>query len=310
MLQSPKPPSIETPIHRPWKSLNERQSDIVVLEPCDIVEDHDGSHSEEWDRFSGIELGLDHIVETDLSVPLLENEVRAVPLSSTTDVDVHLGTSSFSHSRPALLFCRVWKPHADANVGIFLRRRGDAVYISRISPDGLFARSNIRAGDRILSVNGASCLKRSAKQVRQLFQDAPTAVSLIVHNEDGNPNLVSNASQKHCNRRKVGLSFRNRRGALSISGIDPSGIFADSLLISGQRCLQVNEIPTPNMRSAAAGRIIADAHDFVTILSSPDESAAMVIACERRRKFMGAFAVGVGIAIGSLGAFNGVFSSR
>lgn len=273
------------------------------------MQDFGGSHSDEWDDFSGVELGLDHVVETDLGTPLLldSSEVRAVPLSSP--VDLHLGTSSFSQSRPAFLFCRVWKPHADANAGIFLRRRGEAVYISRIADDGLFTKSNIRAGDRILSVNGSSCLNCNAQEVRQLIRDAPTAVSLIVHNEGGNPNLVSNAAQKHCTRRKVGLYFKNRRGALSISGIDPSGLFADSLLTSGERCLQVNDIPTPNMRSVAAGRIIADAKDFVTILSSPDATAAMVIACETRRKFMGAVAVSLGIAIGTLGAINGAFSS-
>lgn len=309
MLQSQKYPTTQTCAQRPWKSLDERQNDIVVLEPSDMVQDFDGSRSDDYlDGFSGVELGLDH-VETDLSVPLLECEVRALPLSSPVDVNAHLGTSSFSQSRPAFLFCRVWKPHTDTNAGIFLRRRGEAVYISRIAPDSLFGKSNIRAGDRILSVNGSSCLNRTAKKVRQLIRDAPTAVSLIVHNEGGNTNIVSNAAQKYCNKRKVGLYFKNRGGALSISGIDPSGLFADSLLTSGQRCLQVNDSPTPNMRSTAAGRIIADAKDFVTILSSPDETAAMVIACETQRKFMGAVAVSLGVAIGTLGAITGAFSS-
>lgn len=308
MMNSQKYPAAQTYPPTPMNRLDEHQNDLVVLEPSDMLQDYGSSRSDDWDDFSGVELGLDN-VETDLSAPLLESEVRATPLTSSADTDQLFVTNSLSNSRPAFLFCRVWKPHAGANTGIFLRRRSGAIYISRIVPGGLFGKSNIRAGDRILSVNGASCLNQTLKNVVQLIKDAPTAVSLIVHNEGGNPNIVSNAAQKHCKDRKVGLYFKNHAGALSISRIDPSGLFADSLLTSGQRCLQVNGISSPNMRSAAAGRVIAEAKDFVTILSRPDESAAMVIACETHRKFMGAVAVGLGIGIGTLGAFTGVFSS-
>lgn len=277
---------------------------LLHLEACDLIDQtsHSESESEEVCNARHRVLDLFASSASDLTSPLLQGEARAVPVETAAGGDPCYEADQIAYTRPEYLSARAFKPTPDSPIGVFLVNRQDAVYISRIARDGLFGKSNLKAGDRLISVNGVSCLHAPAKAVAQLIGAAESSVSLTVRDKDGNPNIVSSSVQKLSLNRMTGIGFKNRRGALYLTRVDTYGLFGDSLVMPGHRCLMVNQCLTPNTPSREAAKIVAEARDFVTIVSRPDASSAMVLACEYNRMWYSGAALAFGVAAGALGA--------
>jgi hypothetical protein len=281
---------------------------LLHLDASDIIDDtcHSDSEEDEYVRMMGV-LETDVTYATsDLATPLLESEARAIPLD-TPGGSVCYDTNQIGYTRPEFLHARAFKPNKDTPIGVFLAGRRGAIYISRISRDGLFAKSNLRSGDRVMSVNNVSCLHGGATQVAELIKSAETSVSFTVHNKGGNPSLVSSSVQKPSPTRMVGIGFRQKQGALHISRVNTNGLFGDSLLVPGHRCIMINGNESPNTPSRVAAGLVADAREFVTIVCRRHESLALVIACESCKTpkvWYSRVALCFGVAAGVLGAAN------
>jgi hypothetical protein len=280
---------------------------LLHLDESDIIDDTCHSDSEEYefdDRMVLETTGVSYA--TDLATPLLESEVRAIPLD-TPGGCVCYDTNQIGYTRPEFLHARAFKPNKDTPVGVFLAGRSGAIFISRISRDGLFAKSNLRSGDRVMSVNNVSCLHGGVTQVAELIKSAETSISFTVHNKGGDPNLVSSSVQKRSQKRMVGIGFRHKQGALLISRVNANGLFGDSLLVPGHRCIMINGNESPNIPSRVAAGLVADARDFVTIVCRRNESSALVLACEACKTpkvWYSRVALFFGVAAGVLGATN------
>jgi predicted metalloprotease with PDZ domain len=188
------------------------------------------------------------------------------------------------HLRPEFIYVKVLKESPASKLGISLRHRADHVFISRVQTGGILGRGDskalVRPGDRVLAINGVSCIRFTAAKVAKLIRNAKSAVSLVVWNKDGDPNLVSCTVQKHQLDSKVGVCIKNDHGAVRVSRVHPDGLFAGSLLLPGHRCIQINGIRTDGFRSRDAASMISLCTDFVTIVSRPRQESAMVLSCE------------------------------
>lgn len=219
------------------------------------------------------------------------------------------GQGGHMQLRPEYIFVKISKNQNVESLGLFLRKYrygdgigyggvcGSGVYISKIQPTSPLAKTPLRAGDQILSINGVSCCTTpregtgpkhsSSRKIRvqdvvNLIKRAPKGMlSIVVRNAKGDPNLVSSTVQKPKDTAKVGLALRNKQGSVVISRVHSDGLFGGSLLVEGHRCIQVNRTrcDTALIRSIDAANLIAEASDFVTVISRPrDAHSAMVLS--------------------------------
>jgi predicted metalloprotease with PDZ domain len=212
----------------------------------------------------------------ELSEPLLQSPEASLMHNYT----LHIATADaqpVGYNRPEFIFAKVIKPSIHASCGLFLKCSKGTVIISRISEKGLFSKSNLRPGDRVISVNGISC--RTAVKFAALIHAAPTFVAIVLHNREGDPRLVSTSIPKPTRGTKVGVSLKNYRGAIHVGRVDTSGLFAESLLTPGQRCITINDVNCSLLRATDAANVVANAEDIVTIVSEPRQEWAMVLSC-------------------------------
>jgi hypothetical protein len=213
----------------------------------------------------------------ELSEPLLQSPET----SNLHNYTLHIATADaqpVGYNRPEFIFAKILKPSVNASCGLFLKCTSKgAVIISRISEKGLFSKSNVRPGDRVISVNGISCL--TAHKVAALIHAAPTFVSIVLHNRDGDPRLVSTSIPKPTRGTKVGVTLKNYRGAIHVGRVNIAGLFAESLLTPGQRCITINDVNCSLLRATDAANVVANAEDIVTIVSEPRQEWGMVLSC-------------------------------
>jgi hypothetical protein len=219
--------------------------------------------------------------------------ITSTPLSLSPHL-VETGESMpVGHLRPEFIFVRVLKETPTSPLGISLRQRMDHVCITRVKKGGLLwrdgssgtsgsssSRALVRPGDRVLAINGVSCIRSSAAKVAKLVRNAKSEVSIVLWNKDGDPNLVSCTVQKPRMDSKVGVCIKNDHGAVRVSRVRPDGLFAGSLLLPGHRCIQINGVRTDGFQSKDAASMISLCNDFVTIVSRPRQECAMVLSCE------------------------------
>lgn len=211
-------------------------------------------------------------------------------------------TSIGQSTRPEFICVKFFKQTKDTRIGIYLKQyaRGvdtasgsfgepRAVRISRIDPNGLMgglllSENVLQPGDRVISVNGKSCHYLSARKVKKMLCNAEGTLSIIVHNKHGDPSLVSSSIQKSFPNERVGVWFKNKQGSVVVSRIDAEGLFADTLLLPGHRCLEINgtALSSPEFTTDAsdAAQIIVKAPEYVTVVSQPQADFAMVLGCE------------------------------
>ena len=212
----------------------------------------------------------------ELSEPLLQSPETSLMHNYT----LHIATADaqpVGYNRPEFIYAKILKPSVDASCGLTLKCSKGIVVISRVSEKGLFSKSNVRPGDRVMSVNGISC--RTAHKVAALIHAAPTFVAIVLHNREGDPRLVSTSIPKPTRGTKVGVTLKNYRGAIHVGRVDAAGLFAESLLTSGQRCITINDVNCSLLRATDAANVVANAEDIVTIVSEPRQEWAMVLSC-------------------------------
>jgi predicted metalloprotease with PDZ domain len=210
--------------------------------------------------------------------------VREVDDTSAAFTIVGARTTETTHVdfyRPGIIFANAIKPTPDSLVGLHLRARNGAVYISRIEDDSLFCDCNLAVGHRVVAVNNFSCigvkevklvvelLHKTAERPQDPTSLAARTVSICVHNEQGDPRTVSSCIQKPDPSTHAGVSLVNKRGYLQVNRIDPDSLFANSLLLPRQRCVHINGMSCAHWTSQEAAKFILDAPDRVTIVSVP-----------------------------------------
>jgi len=195
---------------------------------------------------------------------------------------------AISAIRPEYIYCKIIKPRPDAPLGIsFLshrvkkRRPNDRhnntdtdlrCVVQTIARDGLlgdWSSHYMRPGDIVLSVNGSSTAGLDATQIAALLRDSHDTVSLTVHNPQGDPRTVASTVQKPTPDCRIGISLRSNLAGtkLKVGRVLPDSLFADSLLVAGHRCLEINGHDCQCMLAAGAADCLRQGGSLITILS-------------------------------------------
>ena len=212
--------------------------------------------------------------------------------------------SQSSIMRPEFLLATAIKPSLDSPIGLTFKKKNGGVYLSRVSKDGLFHKSGVQCGDRVVAVNNVSCIEAPLRMIRDMIEKSESDISICVRNKYGDPHSVLTSVQKPSRDSKLGICFQVRRGALTVSRVRPNSLFANSLLMPDHRCMMINGQACESMGSHEAAALTADA-ERVTIVSRARGDLAIVLAVGEVRRWS-AVALGAGVAAAALSAFGSV----
>ena len=180
--------------------------------------------------------------------------------------------------RPSIISVTVLKRTPEQDVGILIEEGDDGLRISSIDSEGLFWETPIDDGDHVLSVNNASCEQQNAAYVSRLLNRSKRAVSLMVHRPYGDPYLVSTTVTKPKSPSRVGIGVQIYDGSLRVSSIDPSGLFAGSILNVGDKVVSICGMSCACMDSSSTIELIRQEKSTLTIVTWAEEEAGVVVA--------------------------------
>ncbi|XP_045037468.2 protein scribble homolog isoform X2 [Desmodus rotundus] len=152
------------------------------------------------------------------------------------------------------------------------------VFISKVLPRGLAARSGLRVGDRILAVNGQDVREASHQEAVSALLRPCRELVLLVRRDPPPPGLRELCIQKAPGE-KLGISIRggakghagNPRDptdeGIFISKVSPAGAAGrDGRLRVGLRLLEVNQQSLLGLTHAEAVQLLRSAGDALTVL--------------------------------------------
>lgn len=210
-----------------------------------------------------------HILEPEINVEssgTLTNAV-ATPTSAPT-------------SRAEFLSATVFKKTASASLGISLVAGNDgAIYISKLQPDNPLANSPLRVGDKLLSVNNQSCADLNHHMAASLLRKVEGTVTVLVQNVGGDANLVETMIEKPKQDATVGISVaRGIRGTLVVTKVAADGLFAHSLVNTGDKVISINNVSCNQLNPRGAVDVIGKAPRYVTFLTRTLSETGVVVA--------------------------------
>ena len=124
--------------------------------------------------------------DTDLTIGLKLVRVNHREFHHGTTVEEALeilqratGTFTLYAEQAGYYHVTVRKETPMSRVGIKLKSQDDNIFVSRLTCDSLFAPTDLKAGFRIISVNGNFCRGLAPMQAIQFFIDAPRVVTVF-----------------------------------------------------------------------------------------------------------------------------------
>lgn len=288
------------------------------------------SSESQYEQEPVLQLDSSHVLGTDFSLdyhvvgeardcgdlhgdyPVAEATLAPVPNDSSTvtpasDNAVFVSCSgTLTYLRPHFIAVRIEKKTQDEKLGICFRRYLTGVFISKISSSSPFARSDLRVGDKVLSVNGVSCRKLTAQKCVDIIKASPCSVALCVQNSNGDPDTVSCMVQQKPDR-KAGIRLKGVRGSVLVKDIDSDSPFQSTLLMPEHRIMFINGISCQGMRAQGVADLMADStKEYLNIVSRPRKEIAMVIAINPHKTLWTRLAVACGLAAGTLSAIQSI----
>lgn len=212
------------------------------------------------------------------------SDASATTTSPSTDDDE-------SSSRVSYLSVTFRKKAAGTRLGIKVNtnERGQLI-VGEMNDIGILNRSVLREGDEFYSVNGKKCQNMREIELVDMLREATGQVTIIVRNRLGVQNLAECMVEK-INPNDIGITFmdgktrnskdgKNRNAKepenLVIKSVDSKGIFANSLLSSGDCVVSVNGTKFMKSDGDVATDSMRKSLRFVTILAEVKEKATNV----------------------------------
>ena len=231
---------------------------------------------------SGDDDGSDDVAGV-MSVPavaIVSNEDDEIPLATVEPVPLAQSEEPGVGRQPAIISVMVLKSNM-SDLGLCFEEAAEGLRISRIDPEGLFSETPLAMGDYILSVNNFTCEQKDVAYIWRMIRRGTRTVTLVVHRPDGDPYLISSTVSKPSPESKVGIGVQIFDGALRVSSIDPSGLFADGILDVGDKVVSIGGISCTCMDSASSVELIRQEEHTVTIVAWTEEEAGVVVAAAK-----------------------------
>jgi C-terminal processing protease CtpA/Prc len=180
-----------------------------------------------------------------------------------------------------------FKENIDQKAGILLRRIGEAseILVQEVKKDGLFGRSDLRKGQKIVSIAGVQCPK-DLREAIGLIQDCVGELKIVAldtlpkqhtvplearrERAETYVGQITVSSTKETRQSRIGMKLRKgmQQGKVVISLIKEDGPMAGTGLKVGMCIVSINNEPCPRDPKLASERI-KGLEGNVTIVASP-----------------------------------------
>ena len=199
----------------------------------------------------------------------------------TSARDVELGydcnRNGMNESRAEWISAKLWKSTTQRSIG--LKISADLT-IRSIEAGGLISESPFQVGDILFSINSKQCSDLGSKASAIMLRESSGYITIVVHNEQGSPDLVESMVFKRMSHHHCGIGFKmnDRNEYVVVSSIASPGKFSDSLLSIGDKILRINGISHNNLSARTTAEIIRAAKGSVSILAKTSQQTGVVVA--------------------------------
>ena len=113
-------------------------------------------------------------------------------------------------------------------------------------------------------------------QATRILNNLDGIVSVVV-STGHDSGLIESMVAKPTHGCKTGLGLQHLQGTLQILHLDPTGLWAHSLLSEGNRVLSINGSPCSQLDGIAAGTLITTSETYVTIVAKSIQETNVVV---------------------------------
>lgn len=222
-------------------------------------------------------VACESLAPADFGVPMIAS------VSAAFGARMDLGTMEYLEEegiQPRFIYVKCHKPTVDALLGIeFSENSGSALKIDKINRSGILGSSPLKEGYDVLAIDGKVCTTWTKSEATDYLMRRHSDIVIVARNFAGTSSYVVAQAAKPTPRSKAGLTFRKySNGPLTIGQVNPTGIFAGSILNEKDDVLSINGIPARSLSTSDACAIIEDATDTVTVVARTNSNTGIVLA--------------------------------
>jgi predicted metalloprotease with PDZ domain len=191
------------------------------------------------------------LATSPLHVGQIISSVNGGPCQDKTSVMRRLASASGKVTIVASNTVAVFqKAHIDIKTGISLVKSGDegTITVHKIETVGLFAKSNLLVGQKVLSISGVAC-PADAKEAVGLIQDSvgectivavDTFKTQVIGEPECDDGRVMASVTKESMNSIVGISLGKKQDSILVHNIAEASLFASTNLNVGQQVISIN----------------------------------------------------------------------
>lgn len=209
----------------------------------------------------------------NLRVQTEDDELEDFASREPTAQDLHYATA-----RAEYISASFFRTSKDWCLGIKL---GGAFHILGIKPNSPAAKSPLKMGDQLVSINQQACFEMSSKEVHDALQ-VPGSINIVAHNQGGASDVVECMFTKQSADDKIGIGIKtdSSKRILWINTIQPHLMAHHSLLNPEDRFLFINHIPASQLSQLDAVHIFSTSTGSVTVKVASCHTTGLVLAEE------------------------------
>jgi len=133
-----------------------------------------------------------------------------------------------------------FKPDADSKLGFTYKFIGNKCVVASVKEDGIFAETELKKGQEIVSINSRRIEQLNKDQFRGLLQSLPQGRVIITVKDIIEFAILKIVTTKPQPDSKLGFMYKVLDDGITVASVNDSGIFANTQLNKGQEIVSVN----------------------------------------------------------------------
>ena len=132
------------------------------------------------------------------------------------------------------------KPEATSKLGFTYKYIGNKVVVASVKDDGIFADTELKKGQEIVSINSKRVAGLNKDQFRGLLQSLPQGKVIITVKDIIEFSILKIDTAKPTADSKLGFMYKVLDDGIVVASVNDSGIFANTALAKGQEIVSIN----------------------------------------------------------------------
>jgi C-terminal processing protease CtpA/Prc len=156
----------------------------------------------------------------------------------------------------------------EGELGLSLMNNDGKLLVSRVAEDGKCAKSGLRPGMILLSINNTNCSKRTADDAISILEQTPGVVSILAQKPFLGPGEILAVPMNRkgsTNSIGLGLGSSKQTGKIVITNVKEGSLAWFSELYPGMALKSINNQDISGLKPSDAAQILSDATGMLTI---------------------------------------------